>query len=214
MSVQTWLLFISSTFVISFVPGANMLLAFQFGLTYGFKKTLYTLAGLSFGLLILLLVSLFLIGWLSQSAPLTFEIMKVAASFYLVYLGVQVWCHARNKMDSVHTKVVPKPAQLFRTGVAVSLSNPKAILFFAALFPKFLNTNAPLLPQYVMLTLSFFVIETFWQLMYTGAGKALAKWLDQNQRLLWLNRLCALIFLMIAAGLLWDVYCALVFEAA
>lgn len=206
MTWQTWLLFIGSTFFISATPGSNMLLAFQFGLNYGFKKTLYTLAGLSLGLLLLLLISLSLIGWLSQSAPLAFEIMKVAAALYLAYLGWQIWRNATASMGKTDVQVVPTPIQLFRTGVAVSLSNPKAILFFAALFPKFLNTQEPLMPQYIILTLSLFVIETTWQLIYTGSGKALSAWLNQGTRLMWLNRICAMIFMMLAMALLWDMF--------
>ncbi|XXQ68358.1 hypothetical protein ACKLNO_00280 [Neisseriaceae bacterium B1] len=65
MTFQTWLLFITSIFFISAAPGSNMLLAFQFGLNYGFKKTCYTLAGLTIGLFILLTISLAFVGWLS-----------------------------------------------------------------------------------------------------------------------------------------------------
>lgn len=213
MTLQTWLLFISSTFFISATPGSNMLLAFQFGLNYGFKKTLYTLLGLSFGLLILLTISLAFVGWLSQSAPVAFEIMKIAASLYLAYLGVNIWRNAANEMGSSDVvKVIPTPLALFRTGVMVSLSNPKAILFFAALFPKFLQPSAPLMPQYVILTLSFFAIETFWQLIYTVSGKALSAWLNVGKRLMWLNRLCGAIFILLAVGLLWDIWVA--FQAA
>lgn len=213
MTLQTWLLFISSTFFISATPGSNMLLAFQFGLNYGFKKTLYTLLGLSLGLLILLTISLAFVGWLSQSAPVAFEIMKIAASLYLAYLGVNIWRNAASEMGSGDVvKVIPTPLALFRTGVMVSLSNPKAILFFAALFPKFLQPSAPLMPQYVILTLSFFAIETFWQLIYTVSGKALSAWLNVGERLMWLNRLCGAIFILLAVGLLWDIWVA--FQAA
>lgn len=208
MSWETWLLFAGSTFFISATPGANMLLAFQFGLNYGFKKTLYTLAGLSIGLFILLAASLAFIGWLSQSAPLLFELMKTAAACYLAYLGWQLWRNAGQTAQAARLDIRPTPAQLLRTGIAVSLSNPKAILFFAALFPKFLNPAAPLMPQYGVLTVSFFVIETFWQLIYSGSGQVLSAWLAQGRRLLLLNRCCALIFIGIAFGLLRDSYAA------
>ncbi|MGR6982017.1 hypothetical protein ACUHGC_11775 [Testudinibacter sp. P27/CKL/0425] len=69
MSFQTWLLFVSATFFISATLGSNMLLAFQFGLNYGFKKTLYTLVGLTLSLLMLLMLSL------------AFEIMRIAACY-------------------------------------------------------------------------------------------------------------------------------------
>ncbi|WP_373741803.1 LysE family translocator [Neisseria sp.] len=206
MTYETWLLFLGSTFIISATPGSNMLLAFQFGLNYGFRKTLCTLAGLSLGLFLLLAVSLAFVGWLSQNAPLLFEVMKTAAALYLAWLGIRIWRGAAAEMGSSSIRVVPMPWKLFRTGVAVSLSNPKAILFFAALFPKFLNTSAPLMPQYLVLTLTFFAVETFWQLVYTGGGRALAAWLGQGRRLMWLNRSCGAVFVLLAAGLLWDMF--------
>ncbi len=225
MSVQTWLLFVSSVFFISATPGSNMLLAFQFGLNYGVRKTLYTLAGLSLGLFLLLAASLMLVGWLSQTAPLAFEGMKLLASLYLAYLGVEIWRSASAQQAPGEGAALegvpgqdgppspdrgPSRLALFRTGVAVSLSNPKAILFFAALFPKFLDPSAPLWPQYLILTISFFVIETLWQLIYTGGGKVLARWLSQGRRLMWLNRFCAAIFVFLAVGMLWDIVRALI----
>lgn len=94
---------------------------------------------------------------------------------------------------------------LFRTGVWVSLSNPKAILFFAAFFPKFINFSAPLWPQYILLTIGLFFSETIWQIIYTVGGKQLAGWLDVGNRLAWLNRACGVIFILIAAALLAEV---------
>ncbi|SMB81824.1 Threonine/homoserine/homoserine lactone efflux protein [Pasteurella testudinis DSM 23072] len=204
MDFNTWLLFVGSTLIISATPGSNMLLAFQFGLNYGFKKTLYTLAGLSAGLFVLLAVSLAFVGWLSQQAPLVFDVLKILASLYLAWLGWASWHKAAAPLNGKAAYITPDAWQLFRVGVGVSLSNPKAILFFAALFPKFLNPSAPLMPQYVVLTLSFFAIETLWQLVYTGGGKALSAWLKTGKRLLYLNRLCAVIFILIAAGMLWE----------
>ncbi|MDO4997412.1 MAG: LysE family translocator [Neisseria sp.] len=206
MNVDTWLLFVFSTIFVSATPGSNMLLAFQFGLNYGIKKTLYTLAGLSLGLFVLLAASLAFVGWLSQTAPLLFEAMKGVAALYLAYLGWQTWQNADQKMGQSDVQVIPTAGKLFQTGVAVSLSNPKAILFFAALFPKFLQPQNDLMPQYVILTISFFVIETFWQLVYAGSGKAMAAWLGQGKRLMWLNRMCGAIFVLLAIGLLQDLF--------
>lgn len=185
-----------------------MILAFQFGLNYGVKKTLWTLAGLSTGLFILLAASLFGLGVISEKAPLLLTLIKVIGALYLAYLGLKAWRHANSSsdMDVNQLQVVPTPVKLFKTGVWVSLSNPKAILFFAAFFPKFINFSAPLMPQYVILTLAFFAIETTWQLVYTLSGKQLATWLKSGNRLMWLNRSCGLIFILIALALLIDVF--------
>ncbi|WP_227429508.1 LysE family translocator [Psychrobacter sp. I-STPA6b] len=223
MSFEQFTLFFLSTFVISATPGPNMLLAFQHGLNHGVKRTLWTLAGLSFGLFLLLLSALLGLDIISRQFPWLLTLIKVVGALYLLYLGVKSWQtdkkdtkllnatdttkneNTSNNINKINPKFSHTPLSLFRTGVWVSLSNPKAILFFAAFFPKFINFSSPLLPQYIWLTVGFFVSETFWQLIYTFGGKKLARWLATGQRLLWLNRICGLIFVGIALALLWEV---------
>ena len=206
MTLQNFLFFLISTCLISAAPGSNMLLAFQFGVNYGIKKTLWTLAGLSMGLFILLTTSLLGLGLISTNAPFLLTIIKVVGALYLAYLGIKSWREADSELHNNQLQVIPTPAQLFKTGVWVSLSNPKAILFFAAFFPKFINFSAPLLPQYLILTVGFFMIEITWQLVYTMSGKKLSDWLQLGNRLMWLNRLCGLIFIIIAMALITEIF--------
>ena len=206
MDFSQWLLFVVSTFLISATPGPNMLLAFQYGLNYGFKKTMWTLAGLTCGLIVWLVLSITGVSVLSQKMPMAFEVFKCLGALYLAYLGWQAWRSTGGSMSSDAEHIVPTPSKLFRMGMAVALSNPKAILFFAAFFPKFINFSAPLLPQYVILVIGFYVIETFWRFMYAISGQKLANWLGQGNRLLWLNRLCGAVFIAIAVALVWEVF--------
>ncbi|MBI0426754.1 LysE family translocator [Psychrobacter sp. NG27] len=238
MTWHLFALFFASTFFISATPGPNMLLAFQYGMNYGVKRTLWTLAGLSLGLFILLLSTLLGLDVISRQSPWLLTIIKAVGAAYLIYLGIGSWRDAGDgslmkdaremsedvaeeyfafdseskanilqprSLSSAAVKVSPSNTTLFRTGVWVSLSNPKAILFFAAFFPKFINFSAPLWPQYVLLTLGLFLSETVWQIIYTLGGKKLASWLDVGNRLAWLNRGCGVIFIIIAAALLAEV---------
>lgn len=211
MSLAVFLVFFFSTFLISATPGPNMLLAFQQGLNYGVRYTIWILGGLSFGLFILLLSALLGIDIVSRQFPWLLIVIKGGGALYLVYLGIQAWLHASDSVGfdisskSVAAKLLKTPWQRFRRGVWVSLSNPKAILFFAAFFPKFINFNAPLLPQYALLTLGFFASETSWQIAYTVGGKKLANWFGSGSRLLWLNRICGIIFIFIAVAMFWEV---------
>ena len=237
MSWHLFAVFFASTFFISATPGPNMLLAFQYGMNYGVKRTLWTLAGLSLGLFILLLSTLLGLDVISRQSPWLLTIIKAVGAVYLVYLGISSWRDAGSSslmqdaremseevaadypstmpdsadtpkprsLSSAAVKMSPTNTTLFRTGVWVSLSNPKAILFFAAFFPKFINFSAPLWPQYVLLTLGLFLSETIWQIIYTLGGKKLASWLDVGNRLAWLNRSCGVIFIIIAAALFAEV---------
>ena len=237
MSWHLFAVFFASTFFISATPGPNMLLAFQYGMNYGVKRTLWTLAGLSLGLFILLLSTLLGLDVISRQSPWLLTIIKAVGAAYLIYLGISSWRDAGEgslmqdareiseevavdypstmpdladtpkprSLSSAAVKMSPTNTTLFRTGVWVSLSNPKAILFFAAFFPKFINFSAPLWPQYVLLTIGLFLSETIWQIIYTLGGKKLASWLDVGNRLAWLNRSCGVIFILIAAALLAEV---------
>ena len=236
MSWHLFAVFFASTFLISATPGPNMLLAFQYGMNYGVKRTLWTLAGLSLGLFILLLSTLLGLDVISRQSPWLLTIIKAVGAAYLVYLGISSWRDAGDgslmsdakelsaeveadygafegqsgtpqprSLSSAAVKTSPSNLTLFRTGVWVSLSNPKAILFFAAFFPKFINFSAPLWPQYILLTIGLFMSETIWQIVYTLGGKKLASWLDVGNRLAWLNRGCGIIFIIIAAALFAEV---------
>lgn len=237
MSWHLFAVFFASTFFISATPGPNMLLAFQYGMNYGVKRTLWTLAGLSLGLFILLLSTLLGLDVISRQSPWLLTVIKAVGAAYLIYLGISSWRDAGEgslmqdareiseevavdypstmpdladtpkprSLSSAAVKMSPTNTTLFRTGVWVSLSNPKAILFFAAFFPKFINFSAPLWPQYVLLTIGLFLSETIWQIIYTLGGKKLASWLDVGNRLAWLNRSCGVIFIIIAAALLAEV---------
>lgn len=236
MSWHLFAVFFASTFLISATPGPNMLLAFQYGMNYGVKRTLWTLAGLSLGLFVLLLSTLLGLDVISRQSPWLLTIIKAVGAAYLIYLGISSWRDAGDgslmsdakelsaeveadyaasegtstrpqprSLSSAAVQVGPSNLTLFRTGVWVSLSNPKAILFFAAFFPKFIDFSAPLWPQYILLTIGLFMSETIWQIVYTLGGKKLASWLDVGGRLAWLNRGCGVIFVLIAAALLADV---------
>lgn len=214
MSIEHFLLFFISTLMISATPGPNMLLAFVHGVNFGVRRTLWTLAGLSAGLFVLLLVALFGLDVVNRQAPWALVIIKIGGALYLAYLGVKAWrddsgfdtpSKAVDTATHLPIQAVPKLWQLFKLGVWVSLSNPKAILFFVAFFPKFINFQAPVLPQYIVLTLGFFVSETLCQLIYVFGGRRLAGWLQTSNRLMWLNRICGALFVLIAMGLLWEV---------
>lgn len=207
--------------MISATPGPNMLLAFQYGINFGVKRTLWTLAGLSFGLFLLLLSALFGIDILTKQFPWALTIIKVVGAVYLAYLGIQSGRHANDNselmtdsqhidkahqaLDASKQKTTMSPLQMFKKGMFVSLSNPKAILFFAAFFPKFIDFNAPLFLQYTILTVGFFVSETIWQFAYLLGGKQLANWLQTGNRLAWLNHACGVLFVLIAIMMGWEV---------
>ena len=90
--------------------------------------------------------------------------------------------------------------RLFAQGFLVGLSNPKALLFFGALFPQFLNPAAPQLPQFLVLGATFVFFELGWLAVYALTAARAQRWLQQPQRARQFNRLTGAVFLLRGAN--------------
>lgn len=205
MALESWLLYVVTVFFVSATPGPNMLLAMTHGIHHGLRRTLATCLGLMCGLGLIMAGSVAGLGALLMASEQLFTAIKYVGAAYLIYLGIKTWratpqpvAELRDEGE-VASKAVSSRA-MFRTGMLVSLSNPKAFVFFAALFPQFLDATAPQGPQFAILVSTFVVIESAWQLIYAGGGARLAGWLNTAARLRMVNRLSGGAF--VGAGLL------------
>jgi len=191
MAMQTWLLFVVTVFFVSATPGPNMLLAMSHGIRFGLAGALPTLAGLLVALALIMAGSVAGLGAVLATSELLFSIVKYAGAAYLVWLGYQAWRAPVAEQGSNDDAVVAGESsrgQRFRTGFLVAMSNPKAFVFFTALFPQFMRADVPQLPQLVALSATFFVIEVSWQLVYAFGGGRLKHWLTSPRRLRLMNR--------------------------
>jgi threonine/homoserine/homoserine lactone efflux protein len=202
MSLQTWWLFVMMTFVVSATPGPNMLLVMSSSARFGFRAAISTMAGCLTALLAMMGVSVAGLGALLHAFPSIFDTLRWAGAAYLVYLGIKSW------RSPVHDEVVDasqpirqtrNPSALFRQGVLVAASNPKAILFAAAFLPQFIHPQLPKLPQFVILLSTFAIIESSWYVVYAGSGQRLASYLRRTTVLKAFNRLTGGVFIGFAA---------------
>lgn len=91
MDLQTWLVYLLATTGLSLSPGPNSLLALTHGALYGWRRTLFTIAGGAVGFVVLIGLSLFGISALLKTSALWLVALKWVGGGYLVWLGVQVW---------------------------------------------------------------------------------------------------------------------------
>jgi threonine/homoserine/homoserine lactone efflux protein len=161
-----------------------------------------TMAGCMTALLAMMSISAAGLGALLQAFPAVFDALRWAGAAYLAYLGVKSW------RSPVHDTAVDAPlvterptrsAALFRQGVLVAASNPKAILFAAAFLPQFIHPELPKLPQFSILLATFAVIEISWYVIYAGSGQRLAAYLCRASVLKAFNRLTGGVFIGFAA---------------
>ena len=177
MHPSTWLLFLAAAIGLSASPGPNGLLALTHGALHGSRKTLNTIAGGALGFVMIIGLSMFGIGALLQSSLLWLTVLKWAGGAYLVYLGVQVW---RAPPINLEASAVAAPASaltMFRQGALSALTNPKALLFFAAFLPQFIDPQRSLLLQFCIMAGTFAVVEVLTEFLLASMAHRLRPWL-------------------------------------
>ncbi|MBI3180949.1 MAG: LysE family translocator [Myxococcales bacterium] len=198
MALHTWLLYVATVRVVTATPGPNMLLAMTHGMRFGVRKTLPTCAGMLVALGLIMLGSAVGLGAVLATSEKAFSLVKYAGAAYLVYLGIKTW-RAEPVPPAAPGSAPQVPAGRFRTGFLVAMSNPKAFIFFSALFPQFMDAGVPEVPQLAILTATFYAFESSWQMVYATGGARLARWLSSPRRMRWVNRLAGGAF--VVAGL-------------
>ncbi|PXX27194.1 MULTISPECIES: LysE family translocator [Burkholderia] len=201
MNLHTWWLFVATVFVVSAIPGPNMLLVMTHGARHGLRRSSSTMAGCLSALVLMLSVSAAGLGVFLEAWPAMFNALRFAGAAYLIYLGVKAW---RARVDeapsAADVETVSRQAAaasrwvLFRNGFLVAGSNPKAILFAAALLPQFINAAEPTLPQFGILVVTFAVIEVSWYLVYASFGTRIGATLKSQSVAKIFNRLTGGLF--------------------
>jgi threonine/homoserine/homoserine lactone efflux protein len=143
-------LFLAATLLMSLSPGPNVFLLVSLGLRDGAAAVLKASAGIALASLLFLAVSALGLVAVFAASALLFRAVCYAGAAYLVYLGVRMLRGARRAAAGFAGAVRPVPRP-FLQGFVTHLANPKAVLYWSALLPQFLDLKAALAPQVVLL---------------------------------------------------------------
>jgi threonine/homoserine/homoserine lactone efflux protein len=198
MNLSTWWLFVTATFFISAAPGPNMLLIMNQSVRFGLRASIYSMAGCMTALMIMFTLSALGLGVILQNAPAVFDALRWAGALYLAYLGYKVWTApvtptsidegVKNNSSSGNINAGYNAFNLYKTGFFTAGSNPKALLFAAALLPQFIQASLPQVPQLLILLATFSVLEILWYFIYAVGGLSMAQQLRKPNILRWFNR--------------------------
>lgn len=204
MSFSTWLLFCGVALLTSFSPGPGVLLAISNAMAVGPRQTMYSSLGNAAGLFIVSGAATAGMGALLAVSASAFLVVKIVGAAYLVWLGVKQWRSAPLSLDAAAPRAdQPHTAgKLFLQGLGVAVTNPKAILFFTALFPQFLTPGASLAGQTLLLTATFTVLALASHAFYVGLFRSLRRLLAPPHRMRLFNRICGGLFVLLGLSLL------------
>lgn len=189
MELTLWLSFVGTVLIIAFTPGPSVLLAAANSMNHGSKKAVGTIFGdLTANLIQMILSSLGLASIVVSSGEV-FDAIKWLGVAYLIYMGAKKLL-AKAETQKLKGKEQDKSfRKLYTEGFLMSASNPKAIVFFAALFPLFINENIPFVPQVAILTTTYLVIDGVSLLFYQHFADKLKGYLEDKEKIHLQNRI-------------------------
>ena len=202
MSVELWLYYALAVLLLTASPGPSSLLCMSKGVTAGWKNAAVTALGSLTAITFILTLSFTGLGVVIASSELVFNIIKWCGAAYLVYLGIRALTSKQQDYQALqHSDTsVRSLGQHYLSGFLVGASNPKAIVFFTALFPQFINPAADMWSQYLVFASTFVVMELSLLLTYAYLGAKSSKWIFGSGRAKLFNRLTGGVF--IGAGAL------------
>lgn len=166
MTLMDAVLFAPIAALISLGPGPNNFCALNNGINYGLRAALLATFGRLASYAIFLFISAVGLGAMLLASETAFTIIKWVGALYLVYLGIRTWRSTEFsglKVDEGELR--PQPAarapigKLMLNEFLVGISNPKAILLFAAIFPQFIKPGEPAAEQFLYLGSTYLLAE-------------------------------------------------------
>ena len=188
MPFETWTLYVLTVLALMSTPGPSQLLMLTNSGVHGFRRSLATAAGdLSANALQMLAAGLGLAAIIAASAT-ALTVIKWAGVAYLIWLGVRMI--RRAKPDGSIGQGQRKQASLktlWLQGFLTSAANPKAVVFFAALFPQFITVDVPFWPQFLILSATYIVMDGIFLSAYGLGSSWIAKQFKVSARV-WIER--------------------------
>ncbi len=208
MSLSYWLLYAAAVLVLTMTPGPTVLLCISTSVQQGVKAAWVSALGSTTAIVGLMLLSMAGLGTVLAASESLFTALKWLGAAYLAYLGLRALGSKESDLKLADSEAgagpagpsgVLSPRGLFTRGLLVGVSNPKAMLFFGALFPQFIEPAAPHAPQFLVMGVTFVVLELAWLFAYASTAARARRWLQQPRRALVFSRATGAVFLLAAA---------------
>lgn len=199
MSFETWSLYVGTVLILMSTPGPSQLLILSNSLSSGFPRSAYTAAGDLSANLIQMIVATTGLTVLIESNPQLLTVIKWVGVAYLLYAGTRSLLK-NSGLTIENTRQSRSRQSLYLQGFIVSAVNPKAVVFFAALFPQFINSGQPMAPQFAALCATYLLMDGMFLMSYAILATKLVLWLRSSSSQV-LNRAPGILLIAVALGL-------------
>ena len=199
MSMETYLLYLAALGVFfATPPHTSQLLVIANSARHGLKKSGWTIAGDLTANVLQMTAAAFGIAAVIAASAETFQIVKWLGVAYLAWIGLRLILSNSRRTDAEAARA-GTPVKLFRQGFITSSANPFAVIFFAALFPQFIDPEMSTLPQLAILGGTYLLVDGVILLAWGGLAERAAARIRAHTFDI-VNRICGT--LMLGAAIL------------
>ncbi len=177
------LLFFSLTAAIVIaIPGPSVIFVVSRALSSGQRVAIFSVLGNALGEYVQVLAVAFGIGTLVEDSALAFNFLRIAGGLYLVYLGVRTFRARRSLAAAIGAAVAPRSGRRsFAEAFTVGATNPKTIVFLAAMLPQFVARHSGSVPpQIMMLGAIFAAIAVLSDSLWVLAASQFRSWFGRS----------------------------------
>src|ERR1700687_524286 len=168
MDLSVWITYFLATIILSLTPGPGVFSSISSGLHHGFRLGVWNAVGMqAANPLVVAAVSLGL-GAILLASETLFSAVKWVGVAYLIYLGVVTWRSRPKAFEEDSDHQTRTAWEVFCRGFFVNLTNPKGIIFFAAILPQFIDIARPQWTQYAILAATTFAVDLVAMMGYTA----------------------------------------------
>ena len=197
MNFETWILFILAVLALMSSPGPSHLLMLSNSATYGFKRATATIFGDLSANMLQMFAAVLGLSFLITSSSNIFNFIKWIGVTYLVWNARNMFFKKNNlkKVKKINSKKIFN--KLYLQGFITSASNPKAIIFFASLFPQFIVIDQNIWIQFIILSITYVTIDGILLMTYGLGASYIVSFIKKNS-VIWVNRIGGVLMLITA----------------
>jgi len=172
---ERYALFLGVMTAVAATPGPAILFSLATGVRAGPAAALLGVAGINAASLVWITLAALGLGAAAAAYPEAFRVIALLGAAYVAWLGLKSLIEAAKGAPTLAESKPASPGHALRDGFVVQISNPKAIIFFAAMLPMFVDPARPAGPQFAILGTTAIVLDVAFMSAVGLAGGAFAR---------------------------------------
>ena len=191
-----YFLFLQIILFLFITPGTPRIVIISYSMNYGVKNCVWTALGDVTANLIQATLVIFVIGSFFLDNPIFLNTFKWIGIIYLAYLAYDIY-NSKPKDINLTVKHEKSIFSFFKDGFLVAGTSPKAWMFFPLIFPQFIDFNANYVAQFIILIITYMVLDFVSLIGYAMLANKLIIWIKANPKVINTISACALLIIAI-----------------